>query len=229
MARDSVYDPVEIIRDVVKQLVMDSISNKSSQSEAPYGSIALKTEPGCLFARMLKVADAKYNGVLMWRTENPVDEVTARVAQWFIDVSEEGKLKSVVPAFSLPKVPPKFVWWSWHPRYPSWSRSCWEADTKEEAIKFLSDPFVCGLDTYHNKLIKHEGDHWEEVMDVPCKKMEHWNCHEHTESDSFSRLGKVCPMCGGFGQIKAFSHESVTGYKNCPECCGGRYAADSTT
>ncbi len=185
MSRDPLYNPVQVIRDVVKHLVMDSYTNKSSSSQDPYGTIALKSTPGSLFARLLKLAGAKYNGVLLWKPEKeqPIDEVTARLAQWYIDASDSRDEKSVVPDFEMPRKPITFTWWSWHPRHPYWSRSCWEAPTQEEALKYLSDPRA-GLDAYHNKLIRHCGDHWEEVMDVPCKKMEQWRTSlispEHT-------------------------------------------------
>lgn len=80
----------------------------------------------------------------------------------------------IVPPFTPPPTPkPIYVWWSWHPNYPYWSRSCWKAGTIEEAQLFLTDKGT-GLKVYHNKLIKHDGNSYTEVLDVPCQDMEVW-------------------------------------------------------
>lgn len=79
-----------------------------------------------------------------------------------------------VPPFVAPPTKIEYVWWSWHPLYPYWSKSCWKASTIEEAQKLLDDPFT-KLDDYHNKLIRHEGSILTEVLDVPCKRIDIWH------------------------------------------------------
>lgn len=66
-----------------------------------------------------------------------------------------------------------YIWWSWHPRYPYWSQSCWEAASIEEAQEWLVDPRT-KLKYYHNKLIEHNSITLVEVQDEPCKEMEIW-------------------------------------------------------
>lgn len=80
----------------------------------------------------------------------------------------------VVPPFQLP--PPAsitYVWWSWHPRYPQWSQSCWKACSIEAAQKHLQNP-ITKLRYYHNKLILHDGITCTEVQDAPCECMDVW-------------------------------------------------------
>lgn len=80
----------------------------------------------------------------------------------------------VVPPFSVKPKPIRYVWWSWHPLYNWWSKSCWGAPTIEEALELL-DKDACGLDYYHNKLIM-EGEDGSliEVYDAPCKRLDIW-------------------------------------------------------
>lgn len=68
----------------------------------------------------------------------------------------------------------QFVWWSWHPRYPYWSRSCWKGETQEEAMKVRDSEGGSGLDLYHNKLIREDGGGFVEVLDEPCRRLEVW-------------------------------------------------------
>ena len=84
----------------------------------------------------------------------------------------------VVPPF-VPKSSKKqikvYSWWSWHPCYPYWSKSCWGGSTCEEAIKALNSPFASSLKLYHNKLIEEtESGDLIEVMDAPCPKLQVW-------------------------------------------------------
>lgn len=78
-----------------------------------------------------------------------------------------------VPPFSYnpPKKPIKYVWWSWHPLYPQWSRSCWERDTIDQAYELIEKSY---LDMYHNKLIKECDGQFIEVGDVPCERLDLW-------------------------------------------------------
>ncbi len=91
---------------------------------------------------------------------------------------DKTKCPFVVPAFEVkPLNPPesvKYYWWSWHPNYPYWSRSCWGGKTIEEAQEKLSRPGASSMDVYHNKLIKEENGTFTEVMDCPCKRLEYW-------------------------------------------------------
>lgn len=96
------------------------------------------------------------------------------------------KPKFTAPPFAAPKNKPanRFVWWSWHPMYPYWSRSCWGAPTQAEAEKLLAEPNV-SLDVYHNKLIHHKDDGtMVEVKDVPCQRMDLWNRFTQKEHDA---------------------------------------------
>lgn len=60
-----------------------------------------------------------------------------------------------VPPFQLSKSInfPRFVWWSWHPNYPYWSQSCWQAGTMERAREIANEPGACKLAYYHNILV----------------------------------------------------------------------------
>lgn len=83
-----------------------------------------------------------------------------------------------VPPFKPEKMPERidrFFWWSWHPRYPYWSKSCWGAPTEVEAHEVRMGPHACGLDVYHNKLIRENDDGTlTEVFDEPCKELHVW-------------------------------------------------------
>jgi len=82
----------------------------------------------------------------------------------------------VVPPFDgkLKLTTDKYSWWSWHPMYPYWSRSCWGGATEAEAMTDLERQ-ECGLDVYHNKLIRENQDGTlTEVLDVPCKRLDVW-------------------------------------------------------
>lgn len=70
---------------------------------------------------------------------------------------------------------PRYFWWSWHPLYPYWSKSCWGGPTEKAAFADIKRPEACGMDVYHNKLIKEEEDgSLTEVADMPCKRMDVW-------------------------------------------------------
>ena len=75
----------------------------------------------------------------------------------------------------------EFVWWSWNPNYPYWSKSCWKADTEKEAWFLLQKPEVSGLRHYHNKLIKEENGVLTEVADLPYNH-EIWKKYEMTKT-----------------------------------------------
>ena len=87
---------------------------------------------------------------------------------------------------TYPEVPPfdgktkktiiRFTWWSWHPLYPYWSKSCWGGTTEQEAID--SRKIKSGgdwLEVYHNKLIRENDDGTlTEVLDSPCQRLDVW-------------------------------------------------------
>lgn len=81
-----------------------------------------------------------------------------------------------VPPFEIVKKPVEssFTWWSWHPNYTTWSKSCWTYPTKEEALKSRETAWLCGLDLYHNKLIRSDEYGHEEVHDDPCRRLDVW-------------------------------------------------------
>jgi hypothetical protein len=69
----------------------------------------------------------------------------------------------------------RFFWWSWHPLYPYWSKSCWGGVTERQAIEVLNDLGTGGMDVYHNKLIRENEDgSLTEVLDRPCQRLEVW-------------------------------------------------------
>ncbi len=83
----------------------------------------------------------------------------------------------VVPPFDGKVKEPieRYHWWSWHPLYPYWSKSCWGGSTKKAAIADLARPDACGMDIYHNKLIREDdGGVLVEVADRPCKRLDMW-------------------------------------------------------
>jgi hypothetical protein len=82
----------------------------------------------------------------------------------------------IVPPFDPGKHGPKlkYVWWSWHPNYPYWSKSCWDGDSVEDAWKVREDRHACGLNSYHNKLIQEGDGALTEVADDPCREMDVW-------------------------------------------------------
>jgi hypothetical protein len=74
----------------------------------------------------------------------------------------DGKIKEPIP---------RYAWWSWHPLYPKWSRSCWGGSTVEEAL----EDYSAGLDVYHNKLIREDlNGVLVEIIDKPCQRLDVW-------------------------------------------------------
>jgi hypothetical protein len=80
----------------------------------------------------------------------------------------------IVPPFEAPKSDskPTYTWWSWHPCYPRWSKSCWDASNVNEAMQIVHH-----LRDYHNKLILELNGQLVELLDVPCKRLELWREH----------------------------------------------------
>jgi hypothetical protein len=68
----------------------------------------------------------------------------------------------------------KFYWWSWHPCYPYWSKSCWGGVTEAEAWDALRRPMTGSLSLYHNKLIREGDGQFTEVADLPCQRLGAW-------------------------------------------------------
>jgi hypothetical protein len=84
----------------------------------------------------------------------------------------------IVPPFEAKCEKPAKIyhWWSWHPMYPYWSKSCWHFLSFEEAMAAIKGSSL-GLDVYHNKLIMEENGIYTEVADVPCRRLDIWhNC-----------------------------------------------------
>ncbi len=81
-----------------------------------------------------------------------------------------------VPAFDgkIKKDGHTYTWWSWHPYYPYWSKSCWGGETIGDAKLSLSKPFGNSMKNYHNKLIKEEDGKLTEILDAPCVEIELW-------------------------------------------------------
>ena len=91
-------------------------------------------------------------------------------------IMNEEILKGLVPKFDANKHVPheNYYWWSWHPRYPYWSKSCWGGDTEAEAMKVWEFYARGGLAVYHNKLIKEYKGEFTEILDVPCTRLDVW-------------------------------------------------------
>lgn len=80
-------------------------------------------------------------------------------------------------SFKVPRFSPRnidhssrttvYYWWSWHPMYPYWSKSCWGGKTKKEAFKALKKPLACKMECYYNKLIREKNGVFTEVADLP--------------------------------------------------------------
>jgi len=68
----------------------------------------------------------------------------------------------------------QYFWWSWHPNYPNWAKSCWGGKTTDEAWAALSKPFANSMRYYHNKLIREGDGQFTEVEDLPCQDIEVW-------------------------------------------------------
>ena len=68
-----------------------------------------------------------------------------------------------------------YSWWSWHPLYPKWSKSCWGGNTIQEAMDArYRNGYDC-LENYHNKIIRENLDgSLDEVFDSPCTKPDVW-------------------------------------------------------
>ena len=95
------------------------------------------------------------------------------------------------PVFYTPRPPPaytvppfnatprkRYVWWSWHPSHPQetdngWKETVWNGDTGTETM--------AGIDnlphSHHCKLMRQDGAHYTEVLDLPCRRPEQW--HEY--------------------------------------------------
>lgn len=82
----------------------------------------------------------------------------------------------VVPPFDSQWTKPEiqYFWWSWHPNYPNWSKSCWSGKTEDEAWAVFEKPFASELYYYHNKLIREGDGAFTEVADLPPQRMEVW-------------------------------------------------------
>lgn len=76
------------------------------------------------------------------------------------------------PGIYAPKT--KYTWWSWHPNYPYWSKSCWDGDTPEEAREWLEKDIAASMHYYHNKLIREGDGALVEVEDRPCQRLDIW-------------------------------------------------------
>lgn len=84
----------------------------------------------------------------------------------------------VAPPFDgkIKRTAKRFFWWSWHPLYPYWSKSCWGGVTQQQAIEVRK--IKTGgdwLSGYHNKLIRENDDGTlTEVLDSPDQDIEQW-------------------------------------------------------
>lgn len=69
----------------------------------------------------------------------------------------------------------RYTWWSWHPLYPYWSKSCWGGSTIAAAKHTLTLDVAHSMTLYHNKLIREDaGGKLVEVLDRPCKRLDVW-------------------------------------------------------
>lgn len=69
----------------------------------------------------------------------------------------------------------KYFWWSWHPNYPYWSKSCWGGDSGQAAWdKLQTVRAKHTLALYHNKLVREGDGQLVVVADLPCQQLEVW-------------------------------------------------------
>lgn len=101
----------------------------------------------------------------------------------------------IVPPFAPSKtsVAVVFCWWSWHPLYPYWSRSCWKYESHKEAMIGRETGSCAGLNLYHNKLIREEGRTFTEVADDPCRNLPIWEKIAGNYRDGKRKEGDAVP------------------------------------
>lgn len=109
------------------------------------------------------------------------------------------KTYSVPPFNGKIKEPVRtFHWWSWHPLYPYWSKSCWGGATKAEALKERETPCALGLDVYHNKLVQEVAGKLIEVADDPVRRTDVWKGiaqrHKKGELAEWIRKYSIAPL-----------------------------------
>lgn len=75
----------------------------------------------------------------------------------------------VVPEFDRQpkqaKAKEEYYWWSWHPCYPYWSKSCWGGGTIEEAKEQYKKQ-KSSFDCYANKLVKEHNGTFEVIETI---------------------------------------------------------------
>jgi hypothetical protein len=98
------------------------------------------------------------------------------------------------PNWQKPQI--RFYWWSWHPKYPNWSKSCWGGETEEEAWAELDKPFANSLRYYHNKLIREGDGKFVEVADLPCREMQVWQAFARETRPDWIRPTDAKPIEG---------------------------------
>jgi hypothetical protein len=112
-------------------------------------------------------------GMAYLNTFPTADQISARAKELRAHLGRLTKPPFIVPPFDGKVKTPirRFSWWSWHPNYPYWSRSCWGGSTIEEAFSELKSSMACGMDVYHNKLIREDdGGVLVEVADRPASR-----------------------------------------------------------
>jgi len=83
----------------------------------------------------------------------------------------------IVPPFAVPdhyKPTVRFFWWSWHPNYPYWSKSCWGGNTEDEAWDALAKPMADSMRYYDNRLVREGDGQFTVVAASPCKELGAW-------------------------------------------------------
>ena len=69
----------------------------------------------------------------------------------------------------------QYFWWSWHPCYPYWSKSCWGGPTIEEAYAVLEQPRAKHtLAVYDNRLVREGDGQLTVVAHLPCERLDVW-------------------------------------------------------
>lgn len=90
-------------------------------------------------------------------TDSPVTSVESehsRVKEAASDFVESPGQNYHAPAFDKSEEEVEFVWYSWHPKYPHWSRSCWRGKTEQEARETVKMPMAVGMRNYQNALVR---------------------------------------------------------------------------
>jgi hypothetical protein len=112
-----------------------------------------------------------------------------------------------IPVFQPPetKIPIEYRWWSWNETNTKWCQSCWKADNILDAIKKFYTPNACEISHYHSKLIKYDGETYEDILTIPKNDLKSYTEYRLTEeltrrknirdAEELKKFTKTCDKC----------------------------------